>query len=431
MLYEFVDVNRDVIISRTRDRVRSRPWPSVAPGEVEHGVPLFLTQLSETLRLEATTTSFSDAAIAASAAKHGRELRALGFNISQVVHDYGDICQAITQLAVEQDAPIPAHEFRTLNLCLDDAIAEAVTEYASQRERAIVDQGTERLGALAHELRNLLNTAMLSFDTIAAGHVAPAGSTGLILGRSLVGLRDLIDRSLAEVRLEAGAEHRQRISVADLVEEIEIGAVLQARSRGVHFTASTVDRGVSIEGDRQHLLAAVSNLVQNALKFTRKEGAVSLTTRATAERVLFEVEDECGGLPEGSTEDLFLPFKQAGTDRSGLGLGLSICLKVAQAHGGAIRVRDLPGVGCIFTLDLPRGPLPPFTVVDGGKRGAAAGDVAKSTDSDRVTGGGRAAARRDRMVTGGVGGSGTVETLDVWSAKTPADTGLVNRKVAR
>jgi hypothetical protein len=45
MLYEFIDMNRDVIISRTRDRVRSRPWPSVAPGEVEHGVPLFLAQL--------------------------------------------------------------------------------------------------------------------------------------------------------------------------------------------------------------------------------------------------------------------------------------------------------------------------------------------------------------------------------------------------
>jgi hypothetical protein len=60
MLYAFVDLNRDLIISRTRDRVRSRPWPSVAPGEVEHGVPLFLTQLSETLRMFPRTRGQSE-----------------------------------------------------------------------------------------------------------------------------------------------------------------------------------------------------------------------------------------------------------------------------------------------------------------------------------------------------------------------------------
>src|SRR5687767_15164418 len=102
MLHEFIDRNRDVIISRTRHRVRSRPWPSVAPGEVEHGVPLFLTQLSETLRLEATSAPFSGDAIGAAAARHGADLLRLGFTVSQVVHDYGDICQTITGLAVEQ-----------------------------------------------------------------------------------------------------------------------------------------------------------------------------------------------------------------------------------------------------------------------------------------------------------------------------------------
>jgi signal transduction histidine kinase len=384
MLAEFLVRNRDAIVALTQARVASRKYPKASGLELANGIAVFLEQLGDALRRATATDLVDHAEITSSAGLHGRDLLRRGLSIAQVVHDYGDICQAITQLAVQQEIAIPAGEFRTLNLCLDDAIAEAVTEYAGQRERAIVDQGTERLGSLAHELRNLLNTAMLSFDTISAGHVAPGGSTGLILGRSLVGLRDLIDRSLADVRLEAGGDHRERISVADLVEELEIGAVLQARSRGLHFTASAVDRAVSIEGDRQHLLAAVSNLVQNALKFTRKGGAVSLTTRATAERVLFEVEDECGGLPEGATDDLFRPFKQAGLDRSGLGLGLSICLKIARAHGGAIRVRDLPGVGCIFTLDLPRGPLPPFTVVDGGRRAAAPGDVATSTGSDLV-----------------------------------------------
>jgi signal transduction histidine kinase len=371
MLAEFLKRNRDAIVALTQARVASRKYPKASGLELTDGIAVFVDQLGDALRLATATDVVDHVNIAASAGIHGRDLLRRGLSIAQVVHDYGDICQAITQLAVQQEAPIPPAEFRTLNLCLDDAIAEAVTEYAGQRVRAIVDHGTERLGMFAHELRNLLNTAMLSFDTILAGHVPAGGSTGIILGRSLVGLRDLIDRSLAQVRLDAGVESRERISVADLVEEIEIGAVMQARARGVRFTATNVDRAVSIEGDRQTLAAAVANLVQNALKFTRKDGAVLLTTRATAERVLFEIEDECGGLPPGATEELFRPFRQAGADRSGLGLGLSICLKVAQAHGGTIRARDLPGVGCIFTLDLPRGPLPPFSVVEGGKRGPA------------------------------------------------------------
>jgi hypothetical protein len=106
MLHEFITSYRDPIIARTREKLTDRPWPLASTSELEHGVPLFLTQLSETLRLEMTPTPFSQKTIGASAAKHGRELRALGFNISQVVHDYGDICQAITEVAVEQRLPI-------------------------------------------------------------------------------------------------------------------------------------------------------------------------------------------------------------------------------------------------------------------------------------------------------------------------------------
>ena len=95
MLCEFITQHRDDIVARTRDRVRGRPWPSVSSGEIEHGVPLFLTQLAETLRLEATATPFSSDAIGSTAARHAAELLGADFSVAQVVHDYGDICQAI------------------------------------------------------------------------------------------------------------------------------------------------------------------------------------------------------------------------------------------------------------------------------------------------------------------------------------------------
>lgn len=139
----------------------------------------------------------------------------------------------------------------------------------------------------------------------------------------------------------------------------------------MQFSATSVDRTVTIEGDRQIIAAVVANLLQNAFKFTRQNGAVLLAVRATADRVLFEVEDECGGLPEGKSEDLFRSFAQHGQDRSGLGLGLFICRKAARASAGEIHVRDVPGKGCVFTLDLPRKSPPPLSVVGGGDSRAA------------------------------------------------------------
>jgi signal transduction histidine kinase len=174
--------------------------------------------------------------------------------------------------------------------------------------------------------------------------------------RSLNALRELVDRSLVDVRLDSGKDRHDRISVADLIGELEAGASIQAQARGLRFTVASVDGAVTVEGDRQILAATLSNLLQNAFKFTQNQSNVSLTVLATADRVLFEVEDECGGLPPGRAEDLFRPFEQRGSDRSGLGLGLAICLRAAKASGGDLRVRNLPGAGCVFTLDLPRKP---------------------------------------------------------------------------
>ena len=353
MLYEFVDLNRDAIISRTRDRVRSRPWPSVAPGEVEHGVPLFLTQLSETLRLESTSAPFPADAIGAAAARHGGDLLRLGFTVSQVVHDYGDICQTITALAVEQRAPISVEEFHTLNRCLDTAIAEAVTEHARLTAETRSAEATERLGHAAHELRDSLNTAMLAFHTLKRGAVAINGSTGAILGQSLMSLREVIDRTLSEVRLEAGKQRRTRVPVVTLIDEIAASGMLHSEYRRIQFTVEPVDPALSIDADPPLLMSAVMNLLHNAFKNTPSGGRVVLRARAEQGRLLIETQDECGGIP-ASMGDLFQVFgDRRGSDRSGLGLGLSIARKAVRAHGGEISIRNMPGTGCVFIIDVP------------------------------------------------------------------------------
>lgn len=400
VLDDFLSANREAIITRARARVASRANPVATAVELTNGIPVFLDQLGDALRLAKLDGTSDHDQLGLSAGRHGSDLFRMGLTIGQVVHDYGDVCQVITEMAVQQQTPISGQEFRLLNLCLDDAIAGAVTEYARQRESAIKDEGTERLGFLAHELRNLLNVGMIAFEHIKSGRVAIGGSTGGVLGRSLVDLRSLIDRSLADVLLDAGIKRMERISVAEFIEEVEIGASMQAESRGLHFKATHVDRVVTIEGDRLILLATVSNLLQNAFKFSHKNGTVTFTTEATSERVLFHVEDECGGLLPGKAEELFRPFEQKGTDRTGIGLGLSICLKAAKANGGDLRVRDLPGKGCVFTLDLPRKPPPPLSVV-GGDKGVPGAPAAAGGVEGAGVAKARARARLGEIRTGG------------------------------
>jgi signal transduction histidine kinase len=357
LLHEFLTVHREDLIARTRAKVALRTAPRPTAAELEHGVPLFLDQLAETLRHEQDSTSrTTSAAMAMGAARHGAELRRAGFTVGQAVHDYGDVCQAVTELAIELELPISADEFKTLNRCLDEAIAQAVTEYARVREQALSERGTERLGFFAHELRNLLGNAMLAFEVLKSGTVGMGGSTGALLGRNLVALRDLIDRSLAEVRLEAGLQRRERVLLASLVEEVELAAGIEAGAKRHRFIATPVEAGTAIEVDRQLIAAALANLLQNAFKFTPAGGQIELRidTATVPGRVLLEVEDQCGGLPAARAEDLFRPFEQRGDDRTGLGLGLAIARDSVESNGGLIRARNVAGHGCVFTIDLPR-----------------------------------------------------------------------------
>lgn len=354
MLQDFINDNLAELTARCRAKVAGRLAPRSTPEELEHGVPLFLGQLAEILRLQTA----SSPEIRDSAVRHGEELLRTGFTVGQVVHDYGDICQSITELALERKAPISTAEFRALNRCLDDAIADAVTEFGKQRERRISEVGTERLGIFAHELRNLLNNAVLSFEVLRTGKVGVGGASGEILGRSLSGLRDLVDRSLADARLNSGVQNRERIAIPEFLEDVEVSAAMEARARGLRLTVVRGEGDVAVQADRQILTSVVANLLQNAFKFTRPEGHVSLRSSADAGRVRMEVEDECGGLPSGDPRALFLPFEQRGADRTGLGLGLTISHRGAEASDGVLEVRNIPDTGCVFTVDLPRAAVP-------------------------------------------------------------------------
>jgi signal transduction histidine kinase len=378
MMHEFLLHNRKALIERCSRKGARRSGRAVSNEQLKNGVPLFLDQVIETLKFEQTSDPLSRGEnhgllaselppddVYRAAAKHGRELLLLGFSIDQVVHSYGDLCQAITDLAYEREAPFEIGEFRTLIRCLDNAVASAVAEYTTQRDSTSAHNSalemTEKIEYLAQDLRNRLGTAMLAFAAAKASNLSLKGATGSVLEHGLFELRDLIDRAQAETRsMAGGSPNGQVFSVAEFIAEIKFAAELAARVRGCSLLVTAVSPDLNARGDRDLLYAALGSLVQNALKFTRAHTAVFLNVHTSADRILIDVVDHCGGLLNGNTETIFLPFTQNTNDRSGLGLGLDIARKNVELNGGSLTARDMPGKGCAFTISLPLydGPAP-------------------------------------------------------------------------
>jgi len=369
MLHDFIKTNRAILIDQCRAMVASRSEPTPTESDLTHGIPIFLDQLIETLAIEQVSESergrvaadfprASASEIGSMAALHGRDLLERGFTLEQVVRDYGDVCQAVTTLADQKGTPIEVSEFRTFNRCLDDAIANAISEFAFRQAAVATENGFEalnsRLGPLAHELRNYLHIATYAVKAIKAGNVGISGATGAVLDRSLIGMRNLIDRSLAEVRVTAGLPPRlKEVRLADFLSEVAGASSLDPLARQCRFAVTPVSEDIRLHVDAEMLAAAVGNLLQNAFKFTKRQTDVRLHAHVHEGRVLIDVEDHCGGLRPGITEKLMLPFVQSGDDRSGLGLGLDICRRSVEANNGVLRFRDVPGSGCVFTIDLP------------------------------------------------------------------------------
>ena len=166
-------------------------------------------------------------------------------------------------------------------------------------------------------------------------------------------LRGVIDRTLSEVRLAEGNQRRARLQVVAFIDEIAATGILHSEYRHIQFDVDPVDPALFVDADPQLLASAVMNLLHNAFKNTPSGGRVVLRARAEDRRLLVEIEDQCGGIPP-SKGDLFQEFgDRRGTDRSGLGLGLSIARKAVRAHGGEILIRNMPGKGCVCVINVP------------------------------------------------------------------------------
>ena len=348
-MLELVTNHRRLVEERTRELFLAVPGPK-AIAKDDNGIPIVIDQLVDALR---RGDHAPEDQIAGVATKYGRLLCARGVTVGELVGVYSAIREAVTKVGQELNMSFSNREFEMLNRVLDTAISASVTEYQQQKVNGTADEALEHIGALAHELRNALSSAVMAFSVIKPG---VAGKRGEIVDRSLRRMGDLLDRALADVRLRKDAVPiMEPLRVAGVFDEIAAMVYRDTAARRQSLEIE-VDPDLEIVTDRQFFTSAVSNLVQNGLKYTPDQGHIHVRARGLDDRLVIDVQDECGGLPASVVNHLFVPFVRGTTRSPGTGLGLSIVARATKTLGGAVSARNLPGKGCIFSIELPRRP---------------------------------------------------------------------------
>ena len=356
-LHDVLAAQRDDVIERWKVQVHGTLAPESMPAlELINHIPKFVDEIIAALREDAGLTSVGPAPDEGrTAAGHGQQRLRLGFSLDSVVREYGALRDAIIAVARDAGAKLTFRELEVLFDCIISGIAHAVSEYTHQRDAELLRQANEHFAFIAHELRDPLSSAATAFQLLRNSGQLPADRLASALERGLQRMSELIGQTLQIARVASGIElRRQATTLGALFQDVELGAISEAESKGIELR-------VAIEGDERVDLdvrlvrSALGNLLRNGVKYSSSGGVVELRGHIAHGRAVIEVEDCCGGLEPGKVEQAFAPFVRLDDGQSGFGLGLAIAKQAVDAHGGSIRVQNLPGKGCIFVLELPIG----------------------------------------------------------------------------
>ena len=357
-LYELLESRQSEVLSYWLSKVQATLAPeSLSPVELVDHVPDFLQELTASLRNGAGSDAES-----ASASDHGEYRLRQGFSLASVVREYGILIDAITATAKTAGVSVSAAEHERMFLFTTEGIARAVSEYSTQREADLRRQANEHFAFIAHELRSPLSAAMSFLEVMRLQEALPEKTLANGLERNLKRTAELIDHALRTSRVASGVDlQRKPTTLAALFQTSEADVLPTATLKNVAFEV-IVQNDTLIEVDLRLARSAIDNLLRNAIKHTRPQGTITLRGDIVDGRAVIEVEDTCGGLEPGASDEIFKPFVRGDSQQPGFGLGLSITQQAVEAHGGTIRVQNLPGKGCVFVMDLPiseRRPIEP------------------------------------------------------------------------
>ncbi len=355
-LHDVLAARLDDIMQRWKAQVQGTLAPEAMPSiELIDHLPQFVGEILAALRADSGLSSVGPSPEeSTTAAGHGEQRLRLGFSLDSVVREYGALRTAIVDTATEDGAQVTLRELQVVFDSIITGIAHAVSEYTHQRDAELLRHANEHFAFIAHELRNPLASAKMAFQLLKKrGEIPSEGHTVIALERGLQQTGELIDQTLQVARVASGIElRRQWTTIKVLLEDAQVKAIAEAESKGVELRL-TVEKDERIRIDHRLMRSALGNLVCNGVKYTAPGGLVEVRAQVSNGRAVFEVEDCCGGLPPGKVEEVFAPFVRLDSKQSGFGLGLAIAKQAVDAHGGTIRVQNLPEKGCIFVLELP------------------------------------------------------------------------------
>lgn len=355
-LHEVLQATREDVLQRWKARVRGTLAPENTPQfELLDHIPDYLAEIESALRCEAEQASATALVVeqSSTAAEHGGQRLRLGFSLDSVVREYGALRDAIISAARDTGAQVTFRELQVVSDCIVSGIAKAVSEYTRQRDAEQMRQANEHFAFIAHELRNPLSSAVSSYEVLAMRGDLPRDNRAVAaLERGLRRTIELVDQTLRLARVASGIDLRRReTTLRALCDDAELDALCEAEDKGVVLDV-TITSDETVHLDERLVRSALTNLLRNGVKYTQRGGTVQLSARVEDLRAVFEVADGCGGLPHGTLDAVFAPFVRLDDSQPGFGLGLAITKQAADAHGGTIRVDNVPG-GCKFVLELP------------------------------------------------------------------------------
>jgi len=255
------------------------------------------------------------------------------------------------------------------------AISLERIHYVSVAQSSTVQIESERLrnsllSAISHDLRTPL-TALVgltdALEMLDAPLTAEQHEIAILLREKALKMSSQVSNLLDMARLQSGAVQLNKQWF--LIEEA-IGAAIKAvesASEGRHVTVTLPPDFPLLNFDAVLMERVFINLLENAYKYTPKNSSVSIgASVASSQSVEIWVQDNGSGLPRGKEEDIFRKFERGNKEGaiSGVGLGLTICRAIIEAHGGKITGKTMDGGGARFTFSLPRGNPPKIDVED-------------------------------------------------------------------
>lgn len=211
---------------------------------------------------------------------------------------------------------------------------------------------------MSHEMRSPVTAIQGGVDYLKRTVENPDQQGYLaIIDKNLMRLTRLVSDLLDLTRIEAGkaAWNFEPVDLADLVGEVIDILSLKAADR--HITIDYVPSGpIRLSIDPERMEQVLVNLIENAIRFSPDGGRIDIHTRTVADTVHIAVRDQGGGIPTDNLERVFEKFHTlpGNGPEAGTGLGLTICRKIVEAHGGRIWAESAPGSGTAFHIDLPR-----------------------------------------------------------------------------